>query len=71
MTRNWLNDTSRNLNGKIYSKRLKLPSIIQRNKWHEEFVKLGLDKKQSFLSYLKWKTKEWHLNKRNKKLLTT
>lgn len=35
------------------------PSVIQRYKWHEEFIEKGLDKKMSFTSYLGNKTKEF------------
>ena len=60
----WLNDISRDLNGKIYERRQQSPGIVLRHKWHEEFIALGLDKKQSFQSYLKFKTKQWHKSKR-------
>lgn len=60
MAKQWLNDISRTLNGKIYKKRQRGPNIVVRYKWHEEFIKLGLDKKMSFQTYLKGKTKEWY-----------
>lgn len=58
--KNWLNDTARTLNGKIYKRRLSSPSIATKAKWHKEFVDSGSDKKMSFVSYLKIKTREWH-----------
>lgn len=59
----WLNDISRDINGKIYERRKSSPSIVLKHKWHKEFIDLGLDKKQSFSSYLKFKTKEWRKSK--------
>ena len=64
-THNWLNDTSRKLNNKIYKRRRSGPNITTRYKWHEEFIKLGLDKRMSFRTYLKSKTAEWYKKRRH------
>jgi hypothetical protein len=60
---NWLNDISRDINENLRERRSRLPSIVQRHKWHNEFVELGLDKRMSFAAYLKTKTKEWRKSK--------
>lgn len=60
---NWLNDTARGLNGKIYQRRRSGPPLSTLTKWHEEFIKLGLDKQQSFYSYRQKKLKEWYGNR--------
>lgn len=59
----WLNDISRDINGKLREKRQRSPSTSLRYKWHQEFIDLGLDKKQSFQTYLRYKTKQWHRSK--------
>lgn len=65
MSKQWLNDISRDLNSKIYEHRKRpRPSVVLRYKWHEEFIAQGLDKKQSFQSYLKFKTRQWYKSKK-------
>lgn len=63
----WLNDISRDINQGLYKKRQRSPSVVQRHKWHKEFLELGLDKRMSFLTYLKEQTKLWHRSKIGKK----
>lgn len=60
---NWLNNTARGLNDKIYQRRRQGPTLATLTKWHEEFIKLGLDKRQSFYSYRQKKLKEWYGNR--------
>lgn len=67
MKHNWLNDTSRDLNKQIREHRQRSPSIQLRNKWHEEFISQGIDKRQSFASYVKHKTKQWRQSLRSRK----
>lgn len=64
---NWLNDTARDLNGQIYKFKRRGPSVSTISRWHEEFLQLGLDRRQSFLSYKKLKLKEWFNKKRTTK----
>ena len=59
----WLNDISRDINENIRDRRNRSPSIVQKQKWHNEFIDLGLDKRMSFATYLKSKTKEWRKTK--------
>lgn len=64
---NWLNDTARDLNGQIYEYKQRGPNLSLVSQWHEEFLQLGLDRRQSFQSYKKLKLKEWFNKKRMKK----
>ena len=64
--KNWLNDTARTLNNKIYKRRQSSPSIVTRSKWHDEFISKGLDRKMSFVEYLKIQTRKWHQKNRSK-----
>ena len=72
MAHNWLNDTSRELNNKIYQRRLQGPSLATISNWHKEFLAQGLDHRMSFVQYRKTKMTEWfkqqrfRLNKKKK-----
>lgn len=63
----WLNDTARELNGKIYARRQRGPSATTTYQWQQEWIAQGLDHKMSFVEYKKIKLKEWYAKKRNKK----
>jgi transposase len=62
--KNWLNDTARDLNHKIYKRRSRGPSITTIYNWQQEWRSLGLDFKISFYEYKKKKLKEWYERKR-------
>lgn len=64
---NWLNDTARELNDKIYQRRSCGPSITIRYNWKQEWLKLGLDHKISFVEYKREREQEWWAKKRSKK----
>jgi len=64
---NWLNDTARDLNGQIYKFKRRGPSVSTINRWHEEFLQLGLDRKMSFLTFKRLKLKGWFNKKRTNK----
>jgi len=63
----WLNDISRDINEGVREVRMRRPSVVLRYQWHREFIELGLDKKQSFQSYVKHKTKIWRKSKKRTK----
>jgi hypothetical protein len=63
----WLNDISRDINKGIRETKMNKPSLVLRYKWHQEFLELGLDKKQSFQNYVKYKTKIWRKSKKRTK----
>lgn len=67
MTKQWLNDTARQINDGIRQRRQNSPGIVLRSRWHEEFIRQGLDRKMSFVSYLKIKTQQWRQSKRSVK----
>lgn len=59
----WLNDTARELNGKIYERRQRSPSVTTTYNWKQEWIAQGLDHKMSFVEYKKIKLKEWYKRK--------
>lgn len=67
MAHNWLNDTARKLNNKIYQRRQQGPSLATIGKWHREFLALGLDRRMSFYSYRQSQMREWY-SKRQQRL---
>lgn len=58
-THNWLNDTARELNGRIYDRHQQGPSLATISKWHQEFLAQGIDHQMTFGEYRKKKMKEW------------
>ncbi len=66
MKHNWLNDTARHLNERIYQKTQTSPSTSMRAKWHQEFIDQGLDKRMSFVQYLKARTRDWYRQRSQK-----
>jgi hypothetical protein len=56
----WLNDISRELNGKIYNKRKSQPSVVLKARWHKDFLESGAQYRQSWVDYCKGKTKQWY-----------
>lgn len=61
------NEISRELNNKKFKARMNGPSVTQRYNWKLEWISTGNDKRMSFVSYLKMKTKQWYNKKRAKK----
>jgi len=56
---NWLNETARDLNGKIYEHRKSQPSATHTAKWHKEYLESGAQYKMSWKDYCRGKTKAW------------
>lgn len=70
MAHNWLNDTARELNGKIYSQNDKK---AQARKLRQQWIDRGLDRKMSFNEYLKKATPKYKriFNSNNGRQFTT
>lgn len=60
MAHNWLNDTARSLNDKIYQRRRQGPSLAIISKWHDEFIAERLEFRMSFYTFKKSKLREWY-----------
>ena len=53
----------RSIADKQYKARQRNPSVVQRDKWHKEFLESGAQYHMSFALFLKEKTKHWHRQK--------
>jgi hypothetical protein len=60
---NTFNKTSLDIAEAQYKTRLHSPSLIQKDKWHKEFLESGAQYRISFAAFLKEKTKHWHRQK--------
>ena len=69
---NTYNQTSLDIADKQFKARQRSPSLIQKDKWHKEFLESGAQYRMSFAAFLKSKTKTWrkekHKKARNKKM---
>lgn len=57
---NWLNDTARDLNGKIYKHRKSQPPVATRAKWRNEYLESGAQYRMSWTDFCRGKTKQWN-----------
>ncbi len=62
-----LNDTARGINGAIWKRRQRAPSVVITSRWHDEFIAQGLDRKQSFAEYRRLRMRQWYQQQRPKK----
>jgi len=62
-----LNDTARGINHALWKRRQSSPSVAVTSGWHDEFIAQGLDRKQSFAEYRKFRMRQWYKQRKAKK----
>ena len=57
---NWLNETSRELNGLIRQHRQQQPSLALKQQWHAEYLSSGAQYRTTYPKFLRHKIEQWH-----------